>query len=413
MTSTPTTEPVDLFSAELLADPYAGYSRLREQAPVLTASMMGGPPLWLVTRYDDVRTVLTDPRFANDASRAGGPDIREAMMRRLGLDGEEADYLSQSILNFDGADHTRLRKLVSRAFTVRRVADLRPRVEQITAELLDDALERGEVDLLTALAEPLPVRVISEMLGVPAADHDRFAAWSHAMARGTDPAFLLSEEQQARIRTAREQYVDYFRELTAQRRRHPGEDLLSALVSVSDAGDTLTENELLVTCTLLLTAGHETTVNLIGNGTLALLRHPDQLAALRADPGIVETAVEELLRYDSPVQLTARQALSDTVVGDVEVSAGTVALILVGAANRDPAAHPDPDRLDLTRPPSRHLAFGQGIHFCLGAPLARAEGRIALRELTRRAPGLRATGEPEWKENITLRGMARLPVALG
>ena len=411
MTTTDTPDLSTLFSPGHRADPYPAYRRWRESAPIAEPV----PGFLVLSGHEACSQVLRDPAFGHAEPGADVPGPMGGSRAR----GESSTLLDErgrpviSFLGLNPPDHTRLRRLVSKAFTARTVAGLVPRVEQITAELLDDALERGEVDLLTALAEPLPVRVISEMLGVPAADHDRFAAWSHAMARGTDPAFLLSEEQQARIRTAREQYVDYFRELTAQRRRHPGEDLLSALVSVSDAGDTLTENELLVTCTLLLTAGHETTVNLIGNGTLALLRHPDQLAALRADPGIVETAVEELLRYDSPVQLTARQALSDTVVGDVEVSAGTVALILVGAANRDPAAHPDPDRLDLTRPPSRHLAFGQGIHFCLGAPLARAEGRIALRELTRRAPGLRATGEPEWKENITLRGMARLPVALG
>jgi cytochrome P450 len=289
---------------------------------------------------------------------------------------------------------------------------LAPRIEEITAGLVADAVAAGRTDLLAALAAPLPVIVISELLGVPPADHDRFEGWSHAMARGLDPDFLLAadvREQQAR---ARVEFRDYFRDLAARRRTDPGDDLLSALVAVTDAGDTLSEDELLATCTLLLIAGHETTTNLIGNGVLALLRHPAQRAALVADPSLVDGAIEEMLRYDSPVQLTARAALQDATVGDVDAPAGTFVLAMIGAANRDPAAHRDAESFDITRPPTRHLAFGQGIHFCLGSPLARLEGRIALRELVTRAPGMRLAGDPVWKENVTLRGLASLPVAL-
>ncbi|MDN5914444.1 MAG: cytochrome P450 [Pseudonocardia sp.] len=410
MTTTDAPDLATLFSPEHRADPYPAYRRWRENAPVAELA----PGFLVLSSHEACSEVLRNPAFGH--AEPGDDDHGPlGSGRPRGSGTSLVDDQGRPVISFLGLnppDHTRLRRLVSKAFTARTVAGLVPRVEEITAELLDAAVDAGDVDLLGALAEPLPVRVISEMLGVPAADHERFAAWSHAMARGTDPAFLLSDDILDTIATAREEYVGYFRELAAERRAHPGDDLLSALVEVSDGGDTLTENELLVTCTLLLTAGHETTVNLIGNGTLALLRHPEQLAALRDDPDLVEPAVEELLRYDSPVQLTSRQALQDTTIGDVDTPRGTVALTLVGAANRDPAAHEDPERLDITRPPSRHLAFGQGIHFCLGAPLARAEGRTALRELARRAPNLRPAGDPVWKENITLRGLATLPVTL-
>ncbi|RZT86706.1 cytochrome P450 [Pseudonocardia sediminis] len=365
MTTTDAPDLATLFSPEHRADPYPAYRRWRENTPIAELA----PGFLVLSSHEACSEVLRNPAFGHAEP---GDDVPGPLGggRPRGGDTSLLDDQGRPVISFLGLnppDHTRLRRLVSKAFTARTVAGLVPRVEEITAELLDAALDAGEVDLLGALAEPLPVRVISEMLGVPASDHARFAAWSHAMARGTDPAFLLSDETLAAVSTAREEYSEYFRDLAARRRADPGDDLLSALVGVSDAGDTLTENELLVTCILLLTAGHETTVNLIGNGTLALLRNPEQLAALRDDADVAEPAVEELLRYDSPVQLTVRQALEDTTIGDVPAARGTVALLLVGAANRDPSAHEDPDRLDVTRPPSRHLAFGQGIHFCLGA----------------------------------------------
>jgi cytochrome P450 len=321
-------------------------------------------------------------------------------------------------------DHTRMRSLVSKAFTPKMVSRLAPRIEELVDGLLDRALAAegavgrrrptdadGEgVDLIEALAYPLPVTIISELLGVPAADEARFQAWSHSLARGLDPDFLLPPDVRRRQTTARAEFAEYFRALAAKRRADPGDDLLSALVGVREGGDALSEPELLVTCTLLLVAGHETTVNLIGNGTLALLRDPDAMARFRADPGIAPNAVEELLRYDSPVQLTLRLALTDAEVGGEPIAKGEPVLVLIGAANRDPEAHRDPDRLDLDRQPTRHLAFGQGLHFCLGAPLARLEGRITLRRLLARAPRLRLAGEPVWKENLVLRGLERLPV---
>jgi cytochrome P450 len=384
-----------LFDPAHRADPYPAYRRWREQSPV--AAVDAG--FLVLTGHDACSEVLRDPRFGHTEPVAPADADSGAPQR-------------PSFLVLNPPDHTRLRRLVSRAFTPRMIDRLTPRIEEITAGLVADAVSAGTADLLAAVAAPLPVVVISELLGVPVADRDRFEGWSHAMARGLDPDFLLPPEvleQQAR---ARVEFRDYFRELAARRRVEPGADLLSALVAVSDAGDALSEDELLATCTLLLIAGHETTTNLIGNGMLALLRHPEQRDALVADPSLVGGAIEEMLRYDSPVQLTARVALQDATVGDVAAPAGTFVLAMIGAANRDPAAHEAAETFDVTRPPTRHLAFGQGIHFCLGSPLARLEGRIALRELLARAPGMRLAGEPEWKQNVTLRGLSTLPVAL-
>ena len=412
-----------LFDPDHRADPYPAYHRWRTSAPV--SRPYDG--LFVLTRHEDCAAVLRDPRFGHaepggsgEPGEPGQPG-RPAPARLLHtLPGPGEDPLAgpdgrpvRSFLVLNPPDHTRLRKLVSKAFTPRMVARLAPRIEQITTGLLDAAEASGDpVDLIETLASPLPVIVISELLDVPLDDRDRFVGWSHDMARGLDPDFLLPDGIRTRQIRARAEFAAYFRDLAASHRRSPGDDLLSALVKVHDRGDGLTESELLATCTLLLIAGHETTVNLIGNGTLALLRHPDQLARLRAEPALIEQAVEELLRYDSPVQLTVRSALQDAEAGGVPVPRGSLVLVMVGAANRDPAAYTDPDRLDIGRQPSRHLAFGQGIHFCLGAPLARLEAKIALRSLLGRAPGLRLAGEPAWKDNVVLRGLGRLPVAL-
>lgn len=398
----------DLLDPRHQADPYPLYSRWRTQAPLARLDEQ----LLVLTRYEDCAAVLRDGRFGHpdaDDPRFTGR-ARPALEVLVDDDGRPV----RGFLGLNPPSHTRLRSLVSQAFTRRRVELLAPRIEELTAELFT-AMESapGPVDLIEGLATPLPVAVISELLGVPDADRHRMLMWSHAVARALVPDFLLppgAAEQEAQ---ARREFTDYLRELVVERRHAPGDDLLSALVGVHDGGDTLTENELLATCTLLLIAGHETTVNLIGNGTLALLRHPDQLERLRGDPDLTDNAVEELLRYDSPVQLTVRFALQDAEVAGVPVPAGTTLLLLIGAANRDPAAYEDPERLDIGRTPVRHLAFGQGIHFCLGAPLARLETRIALRMLLQRAPQPRLAGEPEWKDHITLRGLRRLPLSLG
>ncbi|HEY7487861.1 MAG TPA: cytochrome P450 [Streptosporangiaceae bacterium] len=385
----------DPFDPAFHADPYAHYRRLSATGPLIRTQA----GVWVGTSHALCSQVLRDPRFGHRPAGDGG------LFRNQRLDEGQ-----RSFLTLDPPDHTRLRRLVSKAFTARLVERLRPRISELVDSLLDGV--SGRVDLIAALAYPLPVVVISELLGVPPEDQSRFKIWSDALARGLDPDFILPAEEIELRDRAREEFAEYFRELAARRRTEPGDDLLSALVAVSDHGDVLTEAELLATCILLLVAGHETTVNLIGNGALALLRNPDQLAWFRAHPEAAPGAIEELLRYDPPVQLTARSALEDVELAGSQVTHGQVILLLTGAANRDPAVFPDPDRLDLTRSPERHLSFGFGIHYCLGAPLARLEGRIALTKLFQREVAL--TDEPlTYRANLILRGLAELPVRVG
>jgi cytochrome P450 len=269
------------------------------------------------------------------------------------------------------------------------------------------------MDLIEEFAYPIPVRVICEMLGVPVRDHERFKGWGLDIARGLDAIMLPPDSEVGqRSVSGRRALAEYFRELIAERRTAPREDMLSALIAAEEAGDKLNEEELLASCILLLVAGHETTVNLIGNGTLALLRHPDQLQKLRENPGLIGTAVEELLRFDGPVQRTARIPSEDLTIGGRTIPKGEMVMPFLGAADRDPAQFPDPDRLDITRADNRHIAFGMGIHFCLGAPLARMEGQIALNTLLARLPKLAlATDQPQFRQSLTLRGLQALPVS--
>ncbi len=384
---------------EFLADPYPTYHRLRAEDPV-HQSPLG---FWVLTRYEDVSAVLRDPRFVKEplaaliAARFGGQ-----VPRGVGL----------SMLDRDPPDHTRLRSLVSKAFTPRVVEGLRPRIQQIVDGLIARAQAVGSMDLIEEFAYPIPVNVICEMMGVPIEDHDRFKGWSLDIARGLDSIWLPPDSEiPRRSVAARHAISDYFRELIAARRTTPRGDLLSALIAAEEAGDKLSEEELLATCILILIAGHETTVNLIGNGVLALLRHPGELRRLRETPALITTAVEELLRYDGPVQRTARVASDDATIGGQTIRKGDMVMPFIGAADRDPAQFPEPDRLDLARADNRHIAFGWGIHFCLGAPLARVEGQIAIDTLVRRLPRLElATERPEYRQSLTLRGLKALPV---
>ncbi|MFI0352354.1 cytochrome P450 [Actinomadura sp. 9N407] len=393
----------DPFDPAFRADPYTRYRKLdAADRPIRTPA-----GLWVSTSHALCEQVLRDPRFGHRPENGGL--WRDSPMRR------------RSFLTMDPPDHTRLRRLVSKAFTPRLIERLRPRAEELVAELLDGA--RGEIDVIETLAYPLPVILISELLGVPPEDRELFKGWSDALARGLDPDFLLPAGDLARRDEAREEFAAYFRELAARRRAEPRDDLLSALVAVPDDGAALTEDELLATCVLLLVAGHETTVNLIGNGALALLRHPEQLDRFRTRPGETAAAIEELLRYDPPVQLTLRAALEDRDLGGTTIAKGEMVLLLTGAANRDPDAFTDPDRLDLARyaegtrwaagpnETPRHLSFGHGIHFCLGAPLARLEGQIALRRLFERDVALTAT-PLTYRDNLVLRGVSALPVTI-
>ncbi|HEY0498978.1 MAG TPA: cytochrome P450 [Kutzneria sp.] len=384
---------VALVDPVLRRDPYPTYRQWRETAPI---SGGNGQPL-IVTRQQDCSNVLRDTRFGHAEGEQTGPLNSTPPPQR-------------SFLGMNPPDHTRLRGLVSKAFTRKVVERLTPMIEQTTTELVAAACG-NTVNLMDAIARPLPVAVISELLDVPVEDRDLIVAWSHDMARGLDPDFLIPEGVRERQFKAREAFRQYMLQLADKRRADPGEDLLSGLVQVQEAGDVLSEAELLTTCILLLIAGHETTVNLIGNGVLALLRNPAELARLRAEPALAERAVEEFLRYDPPVQFTARIALQDTVVGSFDAPAGSAAILLFGAANRDPEVCEDPDRLDISREPARHLAFGHGPHFCLGAPLARLEGRIVFEALAR-LDVLEAAGEPTYNDNIILRGLRELPVRL-
>ncbi|MBE8520037.1 cytochrome P450 [Amycolatopsis sp. H6(2020)] len=389
-----------LFAAERRPDPYPHYRRWRETRPVAALSER----MFVVSGLAEATHVLRDPAFGHPE-----PEYLDPADRVPDQPVDESGRVVRAFLSLNPPNHTRLRRLVAKAFTPRMVEQLAPRIEEIAAALIDRA--PAEFDVMTAFAKPLPVEVIAELLGVPLDDRERFAEWSHAMARALDPPFLQHPDTLEPAVKARQSFVAYFRELAADRRRDPGEDLLSALVAVSDAGDVLSEGELLVTLTLLLIAGHETTTNLIGNGVLALLRAPDGLKPLGADGETAARVVEEVLRYDSPVQLTARTALRDTTLAELPILEGSQLIVLLGAANRDPATGPSPESFDPARESSRQLAFGQGIHFCLGAPLARLEARIAFRELARRRPELRLAGTPAWNPTATLRGLSTLPVA--
>jgi pimeloyl-[acyl-carrier protein] synthase len=381
-----------------VADPYPTYRQLRAEDPV-HHSPLG---FWVLTRYDDVVAALRDPRLAKEA-------IAAFVAARFGA---PVPITGLSMLDRDPPDHTRLRSLVSKAFTPRVVEGLRPRIQQIVDGLLTRAREKGSMDVIEEFAYPIPVNVICEMLGVPVEDHERFKGWSLDIARGLDSILLPPDsEVPKRSVASRSALANYFRELIAKRRASPRGDLLSALIAAEEAGDKLSENELLATCILLLIAGHETTVNLIGNGTLALLRHPDQLRRLRENPALIGTAVEELLRFDGPVQRTARIPSEDVVIDGRKIAKGEMVMPFIGAADRDPAQFPDPDRLDIGRTDNRHIAFGWGIHFCLGAPLARVEGQIAINMLVQRLPSLAlATDSPQFRESLTLRGLKSLPV---
>ena len=386
-------------------DPYSVYRRLREEAPV----HQGPLGAWVFSRYADCLAILKDPRSSSD------PRNSEAFENAVEQGQFDPDQNlvngAQAFLFLDPPDHTRLRGLVSKAFTPRVVEAMRPRIQERVDELLDAVAEKGSLEVIEDLAYPLPVNVICDLLGVPPEDHVKFRDWSREAARSLDPVEALPPEAVEARQRVGDQFAEYFRALIQKRRGSPGDDLLSALMAAEEEGDTLSEDELLATAILLLIAGHETTVNLIGNGMLALLRHPDQLQRLADDPSLAKSAVEELLRYDPPVQMTGRTALEDMEIGGGTIRKGQQTILLLGSANRDPEQFPDPERVDISRADNHHIAFGFGIHFCLGAPLARVEGEIALGTLVRRFSGLKLlVDEPEYKENIILRGPQSLPV---
>ncbi|MDJ0787304.1 MAG: cytochrome P450 [Myxococcota bacterium] len=398
-----------LRSSGSLESPYPIYSLLRTVRPHLEMKVPGydGPGVWLMTRYEDVHAILRDPRFSADRTRA--PLVRDNLERLPAFVQQAAGGL-RTMLVMDPPDHTRVRKLANKAFTPRRVEALRERTEAIVEERLDAIGDAERFDLIHDLAEPVPAIVIAELLGVPAEDHRQFREWSSALIRAL--ASPNVEDRVEQSNQASQKIFGYLAAIIAERRKAPRDDLISALIAAQEEQDALTDAELLATSNLLLLAGHETTTNLIGNGMLALLREPDQLALLRAEPERIDTAIEELLRFDGPVQATVRVALEDVPLKGCVVPKGAMVLINIGAANRDPEVFAEPDRLDITRSPNPHLAFGFGTHFCMGAPLARLEGRIAFDALLRRFPRLSLVDEtPAYRPNPILRGLSRLELS--
>jgi cytochrome P450 len=394
---------LDVTSPDVVADPYPYFATARAEAPVQWHDGLG---MWLTFTPSAANDVLR----ARTLGRLWAPRWPSEPMPFFEL------IHVNSLLENEPPTHTRLRRLVAGAFARGHVERLRPRIAELAGRLADRVADEGAdgsaVDLIALYAEPLPVQVIAELLGVPEPDWPLLRPWSNAIVKMYE--YAVSPEQRLTAEAASKEFVDYLRGLVAERRRDPGDDLVSSLIAETDAeGGRLTEDELVTTCTLLLNAGHEATVNVVGNGATALLRHPDQLAAVRADPALVPTAVEELIRYDSPLQLFERTALSDTVIGEVTVAAGTKIAALLGAANRDPAVFADADRFDVARENNPHLGFGAGIHFCVGAPLARVELQASLATLIRRFPTIVLVAPPQRRPEFVLRGVRSLHVTLG
>jgi len=391
-----------------LENPFAIYSLLRSVRPVMPMPVPNytGPGAWFLTRYEDVHSVLRDSRFSVDRMRAA---ILRDNLERLPAFIQQTTRGIRSMLNTDPPDHTRLRKLVNKAFTPRRIEALRGRIETIVEELLAPCTGAQVIDVIDTLAAPLPAIVIAELLGVPAEDHRKFKAWAAEIVASVGRPTL----GQRATAPALQQLFGYLGEIIAARRAEPRDDLISAMILAQEEDDSLTDAELLATSNLILIAGHETTTNLIGNGLLALLREPEQLGRLRADPSLLDTAIDELLRFDGPVQATIRAATEDVEIGGQEIEEGSMLIVGIGAANHDPEVFENPERLDVGRNPNPHLAFGLGAHFCLGAPLARLEGEIAFAALLERFADISLAEEaPRYRPNPILRGLESLPVAV-
>ena len=399
---------LDLLSATFKANPYPTYARLRGQSPVVRTRLPDGREAWLITRYDECALALKDARLSKDRRRVSTP-------QRLPIEqlvGPFVRSLQFNMLDLDPPDHTRLRALVHKAFTPRLIARLRERVQALADQLLDHATRRGQLDLVADYALPIPATIIADLLGVPATDRDRFHRWSSRVVSVTSGRDFVAALPPVFL------FMRYLRRLFAQRRVAPRDDLITGLVQAEEAGDRLSSDELLSMVFLLLIAGHETTVNLIADGVLALLEAPDQLERARSEPDLLESgaAIEELLRITSPVQIaTERYALEPVVLSATAIPYGAMVLAVIASANHDERQFVDPDRLDLGRAPNPHLAFGQGVHYCLGAPLARLEAQIAFATLLRRLSDMQLAVPPEslrWRRGIFLRGLERLPLSV-
>ncbi|MYT27256.1 MULTISPECIES: cytochrome P450 [unclassified Streptomyces] len=409
----------NMMEPALLTDPFTGYGELRERGPVVRGRFVDDTPVWFITRFDEVRDVLRDQRFANNpkcaAGGEGGETPTDRLLELMGLPEHYRVYFSGSILNMDAPDHTRLRRLVSRAFTARKITDLRPRVEEIADDLLrrlPEHAEDGVVDLIKHFAYPLPITVICELVGIPEADRPQWREWG---------AKLVSLQPKP-LSEAFPAMVEHIHELIRERRAALTGDLLSELIRVhDDDGGRLSDIEMVTMVLTLVLAGHETTAHLIGNGTAALLTHPDQLQLLKSDPELLPRAVHELMRWCGPAQLTQmRYATEDVEVAGVQIKKGEAVTPILVAANFDPRHYADPERLDLTRHPAgraeNHVGFGHGMHYCLGAGLARQEGEVAFGKLLARYPDVALAVEPEALQRVPLPGnwrLAALPIRLG
>lgn len=397
---------INITSAEFKRNPYPFYARLRAEEPVFPVTLPDKQTAWLVTRYEDVARVLKDDCFAKDRRNAMTPEqiAKQPWMPKT------FEPLSKNMLDLDDPDHARLRHLIHKAFTPRLIEQMRERVQSLTNQFLDAAEKKGHMDLIADYALPLPTTIIAEMLGIPARDHRKFQVWSNRMiGLSASPWGMLLG-----IPTAMS-FMRYIRQLIEAKRANPQDDLTSALIKAENDGERLNADELLAMILILLIAGHETTVNLIGNGTLSLLENPAQMEKLRQEPGLIKTAVEELLRYSSPVETgTERYAREDIVVAGVKIPKGALVLAVIASANRDETQFENGDVLDITREGNKHLSFGQGGHYCAGAPLARLEGQIAINTLLARCPQLRLAQPAnalQWRKGMVLRGLKALPVA--
>lgn len=398
---------VNIVSSQFKANPFPFFASLRTSQPVYRTTLPDKTPVWLVTRYEDVAAFLKDERFTKKRRTA----MTAEQIRKLPWAPPMFRPLERNMLNLDPPDHTRLRGLVHKAFTPSLIGQMRDRVQTLADELLEGVAGKGQLDLINDYALPLPIIIITEILGVPTRDRNKFHKWSQAVVNLTSPNPTL------RLIPSLWTFIRYLRKFIKERRHDPHDDLTSALIQAEEAGDKLSEDELLAMVFLLLVAGHETTVNLIGGGMLALLEHPDQMEKLRRSPALIKTAVEELLRYASPVFMsTERYPREDSNIQGVTIPRGELTLGVIGSANRDETVFENADQLDVAREPNKHLSFGQGIHFCVGAPLARLETQIAINTLLRRMPDLHLNGATDslrWRPNLLLRGLETLPASFG
>ncbi|QKG84489.1 cytochrome P450 [Kroppenstedtia pulmonis] len=395
---------VDFFQPNFKNDAYQVYTQLRSEDPVHRVTLPDGQTAWMVMDYENALAVLKDDRLIKDPTKL----LDQEELKRM-MPVKEREIFTHHMLSSDPPDHSRLRSLVHKAFTPRMVEQLEGRIEQIANQLLEGFVHRGQVDLITEYAYPLPIIIICEMLGIPERDHDQFREWTSAIFDSSNNPEKMKEAQENT-----RAFIRYLQVLIEERRQDPSDDLISALVHAEEEGDMLTEKELYATISLLIIAGHETTVNLIGNGVRALLESPDQLEKLKRAPELAPSAVEEILRYYSPVEVSSNRWASESfMLQGRKINKGDRVLAVVASANRDETRFENPDRFDITRRDNRHLTFGMGIHFCLGAPLARLEGRIALNALLHHLPNMKLQGEfdsLQWRDSFFNRGLIKLPI---